>query len=477
MIELPAVQSQDPRSFWELRHGEIRAVARRVTAAVSSFFQLGLRIISESWRQLRDRVIALLPEKMAIRLDPRIMLIRIILEMPLDKRADFTCNILELISPQIDQNIKNTFIKTVAESLTNDEGKLVRSILPFVTIEMYSSKNIEITQKKVASIPVNDREEVIRISRLLMTPEMTAYDRARMLREVAASFLLITSKMIANEIASILREVAAIPVNQKEEVIRRSRLLITPEMNTYDRVRILREVAAIVANEREEVIRVPPRIGMNVHENDRDQRMKAAIELLFDRQKDITIAEIHEAKDNFVAYLKKCSIDSEKKALAQRALLEPRKNNQDFGPLINDEGFTILGLQMSGADLIGRLRIFISKLPENEQINALTSMISALSDSYNDCNTRVCNQGKTQRLVVAVLQGRLPGVNIEGDVISITTEAAMEMFFNIKAHQEIDKFKDLIEAANQFCNEHVLVNKDTFILEIKEYARVQEIEN
>ena len=104
-------------------------------------------------------------------------------------------------------------------------------------------------------------------------------------------------------------------------------------------------------------------------------------------------------------------------------------------------------------------------------------MISALSDSYDDFNLKVCNQGKTQRLVVAVLQGRLAGVNIEGDGVSVSTPEAIRMFFNMEAHKKIGEFKDLMEAANQFCDDHTLVNRDSFIAEIEKYAEVQGMEN
>jgi N-acetylglutamate synthase-like GNAT family acetyltransferase len=657
MIELQTVLPQDPRSFWESQpHGEIRALARRTTVAVSNFFQLSPRIVSENWSQFRDKAIALLPNKMAIKFDPRRMLIHIIQEIPPDKRVDFTQNMLELISPQIDQNSKNAFIETVYANLKNEENKLVKSILPFFTIEMYSSKSIEITQRvaaipkeeredvtkvscllianedrisgydvpeiiqtvaaipteeredvirafcllippemrsgfysipeiiqAVAAIPTKEREDVTKVSCLLIAPEMRSvfYDVPEIIQTVAAipvderedvikasclliapemrlafysipeiiqfvaaipkeereevvktscllispemrgtfygmpeiiqiitaipkeeresvvrtSCLLITPEMRLYNIPEIIQAVAAIPVGEREDVIRSSCLLIAPEMRTQDitgiirivaaipvneRARIVQEVIFIPANQREEAIRnalfLPPHMGMDVHENNRDQRVKAAIELLFAHQKHITTTEIHKAKDSFIAYLEEAPIHSIKKELAQRALLEPRKNNQDFGPLIHDEDFSILGLQMTGTDLIGRLWIFVSELSGKEQTNAQVSMVSALSDSYSDFNVKVCNQGKTQRLIVAVLQGRLAGVSIE-DAISINTSQAIEMFFNIEAHKKIDELKNLMEAAQQFCKDHTYVNKDTFIPEIEEYARLQGIEN
>ena len=51
------------------------------------------------------------------------------------------------------------------------------------------------------------------------------------------------------------------------------------------------------------------------------------------------------------------------------------------------------------------------------------------------------------------------------------------MFFNIEAHQKIDTLKDLMEAANQFCDEHTLVDRDSFILDLEEYARLEGMEN
>ena len=773
MIELQPTQPENLSSFRESQHHRSIRDAAHLTTVVPDLSQTSSRSVLGNSYQLRDRVITLLPEKIAIKLDPRRLLIRIIREMPADRRVDFTCSILELISPQIDQHFKDAFIEIVVANLGTDKEHLARDILPFITTEMHSLKNIKITQKitdipinerievikasnllitpkmttleivkiiqEASAIPANERIEVIKASNLLITPEMTLYDIVKIIREtssipanerievIKASNLLTTLKMTAYDIVQIIREVAIIPtderdtmikasnllitsemtpydirritqkisyiplnerskiiqniseipLNEREEVVKVSNLLITPEMTMQEIVKIIlkvasipmddridviqasnllisskkrlisyhgideviqeagnipanertyiieafnqlitpemkkatygiseiireiadipaaermavieysrlfitpglelvayhgipeiiREINAIPINEREEIItnslllitpemkgsiygiseiireiadipsderidiitafnglihpettahevaqmiwrmsilhqderrrilllpedlRVEAIRGlflrqrdrrMDVHEGDRDQRTKAAIKLLFEHQKHLTKDEVNRAKDRFIAYLETPSINSTQKLLAQRALLEPRKNNEDFGPLISDQRFSILGLRITGEELIGRLWIFISHLTEEEQTNATTSMISALIDSYSAPLVRVCNQGKTQRLIVAVLQGRLAGVNIEGDVISVSTSEAIEMFFNIEAHQKIDTLKDLMEAANQFCDDHILVNRDSFIAEIENYAEVQGIEN
>ena len=246
------IPPKSARSFWEVRHSEIITITRRVTVIISRFFPLS--IVLGGLCKLRDGVITLLPEKMAIRLDSRRMLIRIIREMPAGERVDFARSMLELI-PQIDQDTKNAFIETVAANLGNDEG-LVRSILPFVTTKMYSSNNIKITQK-ITDIPINERIEVIRASNLLINPEMKAYNIFEIVREVAnipanqreevieISQLLIIPKMSVHDITLIIRAVANIPADQREEVIETSQLLITPKMSAVKIATIIRAVAGI----------------------------------------------------------------------------------------------------------------------------------------------------------------------------------------------------------------------------------------
>jgi len=203
----------------------------------------------------------------------------------------------------------------------------------------------------IAAISVQERDLLMRNVLLLITPEMFRFYRSEIIQALAAIF-----------------------PSQRKETIRNACSLITPEMNVYQRC----EMIWVAMNQREERIGnafYQPLQEWDVHENDRDQRLKAAIELLFEHQKHITDDEIDEAKDKFIAYLEKSPIDKTKKDLARGALLESRRHTREFGPLIDDEGFTILGLPISGADLIGRLWIFVSELTGDEQTNARASMI------------------------------------------------------------------------------------------------------
>ena len=121
--------------------------------------------------------------------------------------------------------------------------------------------------------------------------------------------------------------------------------------------------------------------------------------------------------------------------------------------------------------------MFASQLTEPDQTNAKVSMISALKDSY-DLGRRVCNQGKTQRLIVGVLQGRFSDVDIElNPDMQLTTNQALQMFFAIERHQEITEFSALLRAAEQFSQEHPLIQKEDFLEQIKRYAEVQGIQS
>ncbi len=208
--------------------------------------------------------------------------------------------------------------------------------------------------------------------------------------------------------------------------------------------------------------------GVDVHSGNRDRQTRAAIDLLRAHQGFIPTDRINEAKDQFVKYLYNVRMNQNQKQLAIRALLIPQERGESWGPLL--DGNTCYGI--SGNELIGRLYIFASSLSGKEITNAKMSMIGALSRSYDSFGDRICNDGKTERQVVSVLQGRLKGVNIDDARIQVTKQQAMRMFFyrpensnpNISLH-------DLRQAANHFCDENAGVNRAEFIEEIRTYAR------
>ncbi|PIZ33122.1 MAG: hypothetical protein COY39_03490 [Alphaproteobacteria bacterium CG_4_10_14_0_8_um_filter_37_21] len=85
-----------------------------------------------------------------------------------------------------------------------------------------------------------------------------------------------------------------------------------------------------------------------------------------------------------------------------------------FGAFLNNP-IASYGLpRMLPKEFLGRLWYFASELEDKkDQKNAKLSLMSGLADSIETDGLIVCNPGKLQRMIIGVLQGRLPGVNID----------------------------------------------------------------
>jgi len=298
----------------------------------------------------------------------------------------------------------------------------------------------------------------------LITPQMGSYERVR----------------IINQLANIARD-------QRAEIVQLALQLITPEMRAYDRNMIMQDLLNIDPDQRTNYVQqrrqgqqahlfqnvhVLAQHGLNVHANDRDERVRAAMELFRQHQGAIPRDRINQAVEEFIQYLNNREMDPQDKQLAERALLAPKNEDEVFGALISKGTFTLLGVETSGKEVIGRLWVFASELAEPDRTNAKAGMISALKNSYDHMATRVCDQGKTQRLLIAVLQGRLAGVNIELiEEMKFPIAQAIQMFFSIEANQHIQQLQPLLEAARRFCDQNPLINQEDFLREIKQYAQ------
>jgi hypothetical protein len=208
------------------------------------------------------------------------------------------------------------------------------------------------------------------------------------------------------------------------------------------------------------------RVGMDVHEGDRDSRTRHALELLWGLE-ELTKKQINENFEGFSGYLDHLP-EPEKKQNAMKAFSTgiPRS---PFPPLISEE-FSVNGFQLSGKELIARLWNFIEKHIEEptEQEIAKEGIISALCESVQD-GSLVCNQGKTQRLCVHVLQGRLSGVDIDNVATPQTSDQALVSFFHIPQRRELTTRAALEQEAELFLNQNPLVDRDGFMQKLIEY--------
>ena len=208
--------------------------------------------------------------------------------------------------------------------------------------------------------------------------------------------------------------------------------------------------------------------GIDVHAGSRDEKTRAALELLWEHTRDLEIDSIEKHFQSCISYLQGLP-ESDKKTLALRALLEPKVHPDDFPPLLDEECFSCNGFSLTGKELIGRLWGFISGCDENNQDECKKGMLTALSTSFEGENL-VCNQGKTQRLLIAVLQGRLEGVQIDDLAPVLTPDQALSYFFDSEPRrQRIEDKLELLREANRFLQENPNVQRVPFMDKIEEY--------
>ena len=210
------------------------------------------------------------------------------------------------------------------------------------------------------------------------------------------------------------------------------------------------------------------RHGINVHAGSRDNKTRAALELLWERTNGL---EIQEPYQNCISYLQDLP-ESDKKTLALKALLEPKVHPYDFPPLLDEEGFSCNGFSLTGKELIGRLWGFISGCDEKNQNECKEGMLTALSTSFEGGNL-VCNQGKTQRLLIAVLQGRLKGVQIDDLAPVLSPDQALGLFFADERRRGIQNKQELLREANRFLEENP-IPRETFMAKLKEFLNLRE---
>ncbi|MCX6987605.1 MAG: hypothetical protein NT065_05570 [Chlamydiae bacterium] len=167
-------------------------------------------------------------------------------------------------------------------------------------------------------------------------------------------------------------------------------------------------------------------------------------------QGDITPDDTQRYVKEFKEYLH--AFERPEQDLALRALLARKAAGAHFGPLLDGELFSVNGFPLQGDEVTGRIWLYALTHPEaKEQNQAKEGMILALADSYEH-GSMVCNPGKTQRLAIRVLQGRLAGINIDGLKV-ITAEQVSAEFFQNATNQKIEKLDELLKAAEAFVHD------------------------
>ncbi|MBM3201694.1 MAG: hypothetical protein FJZ56_04720 [Chlamydiae bacterium] len=432
----------------------------------------------------------------------RSAILEVLSSISIHEREEVALEAMRLIRLDIGYFSRTSILRALSEVKSQERVDIVDLALHAIN-KRSNYRTITNIVQALNSVRPEERAEMMRNALLLIDPEREAQEGDAIIRLIArlpASERNIVANLAHNAITrqmnhlsriEVIKAIISAPSHERADVMQYAMVLINHRMNGFDRAMIIQNVANTPFGLRAHYVeqrmqgRYAPVVqnarqaanqGVNVHEGNRDLRTKEAIQKIREHQGKITKNQIDRAVQEFTEYLKGCKIDSEIKKLAYRALLIPKAINEEFGALIDHEDFSILGLMTSGQEVIARLWIYASTLNEPEQTNAKDSMIYALQDSY-EMQARVCNQGKTQRLVIGVLQGRLSGVDVEEiQEIKVSTHVAIQMFFSYSENTKITDYAALINAANQFCDENSAVNRADFLSEIRAYARIQNIE-
>lgn len=148
------------------------------------------------------------------------------------------------------------------------------------------------------------------------------------------------------------------------------------------------------------------------------------------------------------------------------------KNDSDFGFSsllhLNADTFHLNKKKYNGKITIARIWYYISTLNDEEQVLAKESFVTALSECIEG-NKRKCIPGQIQRILIAVCQGRLDGVNIDNSQTLITTSTAITLFFNNPFNRGL-RGQDLDAAVQDWLQDNPFVERAPFELEIKKYA-------
>lgn len=366
--------------------------------------------------------------------------------------------------PEMGEEVRACLIRALS---TGDEGDYEALILEFAKLPYGDMEAKEIRQIALILLQLPDNERNVAVESMAQ--------------------LLGKGFPLEGDKGKIMLLLCSIPANFRRESVNRviqtlqhwPRQTLTPHLAKFMVLRLLQRERDQAMIEQQPLGQ--PVIGVNVHAGNRDQKTIQALNLLKELQGPVPQNLIDAAVNEFIDHLQHAvGISDEVRQRAQYALDGPH-NGDDFGSLLSDAYCN--SYQISGREVIARHWIFATTyrdpsdddiLNSQERENAKLGMLTALDQSYM-YGQRICGEGKTQRLVINVLQGRLAGVSVDEIPDIVSTFAAMEMFFNIARHQAIESRTLLLLEADQFCRENGAINRDGFMAEMNSYADMQEM--
>jgi hypothetical protein len=432
-------------------------------------------------------------------------------------------NLLEKAKLLISNDMDGWTLKCVLTTLSQLSGKeleqFVSLVKPLIKAHMEAG-DIKKIMEAVKVISSHERENMVSLIRVLISEEMTGEDIRVLLKELQDVSSddredvvfkvkdLVNRKRPSYLLCPVMRIIRDVPVKERDNFVNCSKRLNLMELRNLTMIVILQQIAAIEVGERTQRVErayndlhrhplihnrsarmrellstplnqdLPPLMeenGIDVHFGDRDQRSYSAMDLL----------EIHNGPINnpssmfndMISELKQFNapLMGQKRTIALRVLTEPvhdeKSNNWVWQPLHNNI-VHVGGRALNGTLFLAHLWKFcIQPADYNERVNRIFSLINGLANSVED-HQRLCPPGQVQHLVVSVLQGRLPGVNI--DNFTVSTPEAMRLFFLIDGHSKLETRLEINAAVQKFLNENPMVDKDDFLNGVSKYCQVSD---
>ena len=304
---------------------------------------------------------------------------------------------IERIFNITNKNQINTLLKYLHSISTHDDFKQCIKLARMLCSEIDNGYQIENVIKSLQKVHVDTRNPCVlqilplirenniingyQISRVLNVISQVMHD-SEFVTDVMPFFR--TNKLNGNQIADVLTRMIAISADHRKQVVDRSISRITRRCDNLT----IEDIIAILENEMLGDRQATSILGSDVHSSGREQRTREAVELLYNH-KALTSNEINIANNECCVYIEH-KFDGACKILDE----------------LMSAMFDFKGMHFVGSHFIAHIWNYAQFADDADF--AKQSFVTALKESRD-----VCYDGKIQRLVIAVLQGRLPGVDIE----------------------------------------------------------------
>ncbi|PIZ32698.1 MAG: hypothetical protein COY39_04785 [Alphaproteobacteria bacterium CG_4_10_14_0_8_um_filter_37_21] len=339
-----------------------------------------------------------------------------------------------LFITDMDGDHKQAIIKAVASVPDDQREAFVSFVISLFTGGMESCYRADII-KALASVPADQRAAFVKLAKSLFTTNISGYHKAEIIEAlfsipddkraavVNLATSLFTDAMNGHRKASIIGVVAQIPTEQREARVLRAQnnIDLQPDNRRFNR-RLIQLLELPLDQP------IPPLIGgmaavpggyaygINVHDINREDATTKAIELFIEHQKEIDTSLFKNAYTDFTEALDNLPKSTKKDNILRALGLVGERQADDFGGLLTGPITTCGAPNMNPQEFLGRLWHFSGTLESaSETENAKHALFAGLADSIEDSGQVVCNPGKLQRMIIGVLQGRLEGVNIDGE--------------------------------------------------------------